>query len=171
MQTLRRPSRISAFRRGLSSPEAAVPQDHRRLLQQGRRQQPMQVQVGGGSASKENDEEPQYHVEPPHCVRGSGVHSVLGAAIPSAAAVVLAHVGRRLECMTCHACQRGARSTCSGPVGVTGPWQAQRGHASGAALPNPSLKLSPNGGPRGPGRRYAVHFRQPGPRVPPSVPA
>jgi hypothetical protein len=40
-----------------------------------------------------------------------------------------------------------------------------------AALPNPSLKLSPNGGPRGPGRRYAVHFRQPGPRVPPSVPA
>ena len=39
------------------------------------------------------------------------------------------------------------------------------------ALPNPSLKLSPNGGPRGPGRRYAVHFRQPGPRVPPSVPA
>ena len=38
-------------------------------------------------------------------------------------------------------------------------------------LPNPSLKLSPNCGPRGPGRRYAVHFRQPGPRVPPSVPA
>ena len=38
-------------------------------------------------------------------------------------------------------------------------------------MSNPSLKLSPNGGPRGPGRRYAVHFRQPGPRVPPSVPA
>ena len=35
-------------------------------------------------------------------------------------------------------------------------------------LPNPSLKLSPNGGLRGPSRRYAVHFRQPGPRVPPS---
>ena len=171
MQTLRRLSRISAFRRELSSPEAAVPQEHRRLLQRGRRQQPMQVQVGGGSASKENDEEPQYHVEPPHCVRGSGVHSVLGAAIPSAAAVVLAHVGRRLESVACHGCQRGAGSTCSGPVGVTGPWQAQRGHASGATLPNPSLKLSPNGGPRGPGRRYGVHFRQPGPRVPPLVPA
>ena len=39
------------------------------------------------------------------------------------------------------------------------------------ALPNPSFKPSPNGVPRGPGRRYAVHFRQPGPRVPPSVPA
>ena len=42
---------------------------------------------------------------------------------------------------------------------------------SANAQPNPSLKLSPNGGPRGPGRRYAVHFRQPGPRVPPLVPA
>ena len=39
------------------------------------------------------------------------------------------------------------------------------------ALPNPSFKPSPNGVPRGPGRWYAVHFRQPGPRVPPSVPA
>ena len=38
-------------------------------------------------------------------------------------------------------------------------------------MSNPSLKLSPNGGPRGPGRRYVVHFRQPGPRVPPSEPA
>ncbi len=39
------------------------------------------------------------------------------------------------------------------------------------AGPNPSVKPSPNGGPRGPGRRYVVHSRQPGPRVPPSVPA
>jgi hypothetical protein len=39
------------------------------------------------------------------------------------------------------------------------------------AWPNPSLKPSPNGGPPGPGCRYAVHFRQPGPGVPPSVPA
>ena len=39
------------------------------------------------------------------------------------------------------------------------------------AGPNTSLKLSTNGGPRGPGGRYVVHFRQPGPRVPPSVPA
>jgi hypothetical protein len=37
--------------------------------------------------------------------------------------------------------------------------------------PNHSLKPSPNGGPRGPGRRHTVHSRQPGPRVPPSVPA
>ena len=38
-------------------------------------------------------------------------------------------------------------------------------------LPNPSLKWSPNGGPRGPGRRYPVHFRQPGPGVLPLSPA
>ena len=40
-----------------------------------------------------------------------------------------------------------------------------------AVLPNPSFKPSPDGVSRGPGRRNAVHFRQPGPRVPPSVPA
>ena len=39
-----------------------------------------------------------------------------------------------------------------------------------AVRPNPSLKLSPNGGPLGPGRRYAVHCLQPGPSVPPLVP-
>ena len=39
------------------------------------------------------------------------------------------------------------------------------------AVPNPSFKPSPNGVPRGPGWRYAVHFRHPGPRVTPSVPA
>ena len=37
--------------------------------------------------------------------------------------------------------------------------------------PNPSFKPSTNGVPRGPGRRYAVHFRHPGPRVTPLVPA
>ena len=39
------------------------------------------------------------------------------------------------------------------------------------AVPNPSFKPSPNGVPRGPGWRYAVHFRHPGPRVTPLGPA
>ena len=48
----------------------------------------------------------------------------------------------------------------------------QANHSSfSAAGPNPSLKPSPNGGPPGPGRMYAVHCLQPGPGVPPSVPA
>jgi hypothetical protein len=37
--------------------------------------------------------------------------------------------------------------------------------------PNPSLKRSTSGGPPGPVWRYAVHFRQPGPGVPPLAPA
>ena len=93
------------------------------------------------------------------------------AAASSIAALVLAFVGRRLEYVACHGCQRGAGGTCSGPGRVARPWQAHHHHASGATLPNPSVKPSPNGGPPGPGRRYAVHFRQPGPGVPPSVPA
>ena len=39
-----------------------------------------------------------------------------------------------------------------------------------ATAPNPSVKARPNGKPPGPGRRYAVHFRRPGPGVLPSVP-
>ena len=131
----------------------------------------LRPRLGGGWDSNEKDEEPQNHIEPPHCVRGSGLQSVRGATATSAAALFVAPVGRRLQCVACHGSQRGAGGTCSEPAGVTGPWQAQRCHASGATLPNPSLKLSPNGGPRGPGLRYGVHFRSPGPRVPPSVPA
>jgi hypothetical protein len=36
--------------------------------------------------------------------------------------------------------------------------------------PNPSLNRSTNGAPPGPAWRYAVHFRQSGPGVPPSAP-
>ena len=68
----------------------------------------------------------------------------------------------------------GGRTVALSPTNPnkTSPRQlgGQRQGSTGAALPNPSLKLSPNGGPRGPGRRYPVHSRQPGPRVPPLVP-
>jgi len=36
--------------------------------------------------------------------------------------------------------------------------------------PNTSVEARPNGGPPGPGWRYAVHFRHPGPGVPPLAP-
>ncbi|CAD5373081.1 hypothetical protein RA210_U290022 [Rubrivivax sp. A210] len=39
------------------------------------------------------------------------------------------------------------------------------------ARPNTSVKPSTNGGPPGPGHRYAVHYLWPGPGVPPLVPA
>ena len=43
--------------------------------------------------------------------------------------------------------------------------------ATHRVLPNPTLKRSTNGRPPGPVWRYAVHFRQPGPGVPPLPPA
>ena len=58
--------------------------------------------------------------------------------------------------------------------GKQNPWQTnsnQSAARSRALMPNPSFKPSSNGVPRGPGRRYAVHFRHPGPRVTPLVPS
>jgi hypothetical protein len=87
------------------------------------------------------------------CAGGFGRHNLLKGSVP-----------RRLL-------QRGAVVfRCSSP-GVGLPWRARSQCTFCAALPNPSFKPSPNGVPRGPGRRYAVHFRHPGPRVTPLVPA
>ena len=61
--------------------------------------------------------------------------------------------------------ERGAGGTEAGPSAIKASVRRPQ------TRPNPSFKPSPNGGPRRPGRRYLVHFRQPGPRVPPSVPA
>jgi hypothetical protein len=49
-------------------------------------------------------------------------------------------------------------------------WRATFRGFVGAA-PNLTLKRSTNGMPPGPGRRYAVHFRQPGPGAMPLAPA
>ena len=50
-------------------------------------------------------------------------------------------------------------------------WHTTRLTVTSTVLPNPSFKPSPNGGPPGPGCRYAIHVLHPGPGVPPSVPA
>ena len=50
-------------------------------------------------------------------------------------------------------------------------WPVMSQLALGRVRPNPSFKPSTNGVPRGPGWQYAVHFRHPGPRVTPLVPA
>ena len=78
---------------------------------------------------------------------------------------------RRLEEQS----QASWQPTPSAAIKVTfGRCRVTARHARGRlwqALPNPSFKPSPNGVPRGPGWRYAVHFRHPGPRVTPLVPA
>ena len=78
---------------------------------------------------------------------------------------------RRLEYAASRGQQRGAGSLGGRPGQVTGHWKAQRVRLLREVLPNPSLKRSANGRPPGPGRRYAVHFRQPGPGVLPLSPA
>ena len=60
--------------------------------------------------------------------------------------------------------ERGTGGTEAGPSAI-------RASVRRPTRPNPSFKPSPNGGPPGPVWRYAVHFRQPGPGVPPSGPA
>ena len=72
---MQRPSKIRAFRRRLNSHEAAEPHKDPRLPRQARQRQLLRAQVGG-SANNQKDEEPQYHIEPPHCVRGSGLQFV-----------------------------------------------------------------------------------------------
>ena len=116
-----------------------------------------------------NDLEPPCQTHGPFFVGSMGLESVPRAAVVSLGASNLA-LPRRLEYVALHGRQRGAGSLCCGPRRVTRPWPAQHLLSPGAVLPNPSLKLSPNGGPPGPGRRYPVHCRQPGPGVPPSVP-
>ena len=58
-----------------------------------------------------------------------------------------------------------------GGLNVEALWPVMNQLALGRVRPNPSFKPSTNGVPRGPGRRYAVHFRHPGPRVTPLVPS
>ena len=56
---------------------------------------------------------------------------------------------------------------------VTGASSVSAAQQSGTArvLPNPSFKPSTSSVAPGPGWRYAVHFRHPGPRVTPLVPS
>ena len=116
------------------------------------------------------NQEPPCQAHGPFFVGSVGLQSVPRAAVASSGAFGQGVLVRRPQSAARHARRRGAGSTCGRPPGEAGPWQGQRPRSSGAVLPNPSLKLSPNGEPPGPGRRYAVHFRQPGPGVPPSVP-
>ena len=67
--------------------------------------------------------------------------------------------------------QGGAAGVRCRSSSVAVPWLSLCQCPLRAALPNPSFKPSSNGVPRGPGWRYAVHFRHPGPRVTPLVPA
>ena len=182
------PSRISACRRELNSHDAAEPREDSHRLQRTWPRVPVECKwatrqsiipfrqitrglLRAGAAYNCKDKEPPCHIERAHCVGSTGVQSVRRAAAISVGALALGQVPRRLEYVPRYGRQRGAGSAWGGPRGVTGPGQAQHTRAQGAALPNPSLKRSANGRPPGPGRRYVVHCRLPGPGVLPSSPA
>ena len=118
-----------------------------------------------GVAQDGNDRDPPCRIEWQHCVGSPALQSVRRAAAAREGASGLGPLVRRLQSVACHARRRGAGSTCGGPPGTTGPWQAQLLHTPGAVLPNPSVNRTRYGRPAWPGRRYPVHFRQPGQAV------
>jgi hypothetical protein len=169
--------KASACRREPNSLEAAEPPIPRgRLWHSGRPSagtgapESLTKALSGGAASRDDRALP-WRFTLQHCVGSSGFHSVGWAAAASKSASSLGPLQRRLGYVAGQVQARGAGGDRGTPMKVAGSWQACRQHSSGAALPNPSLKRSANGGPPGPGRRYAVHFRQPGPGVPPLSPA
>ena len=183
---MRCPSRIRGCRRELNSPNAAKPQDGNRssLL----RPQPL-------ASAQDSIKASLCHLldlrvwTPSRCGRSAAKR--LGAAVPNQTSDLrrrpwtsISSPGRRCpQCVPRPKCarrlkhaascvqQRGAGSFGSRLGQVTGSWQAQHLRLCRPVQPNPSLKRSANGRPPGPGRWYAVHFHQPGPGVPPSVPA
>ena len=186
-QAVRHPSRVSACRRELNNHDAAEPRDYR--LPAVRPPQQMvseQSRIGAslcqvthhGVQSRRGRWESQagrLGAAVPH--RTSGLRGKHWTSISSSGRrgqqgqVFPRPVVRRLKYAASYGQQRGAGSFCAGPHEIAGPWQAHRLWPFRAALPNPSLKRSPNGGPPGPGRWYGVHFHQPGPGVPPLVPS
>jgi len=174
-------SRVSACRRALSSHDAASRENRafgaQRSIQSSTAQrgcrrgiQQHAQQATDGDESHANDWQPQCQTAASRCVVAISIQSVRRAT----AASRCAHTNRAwrwLEDAATRGRQREAGSDSSTPMSAArSPYPGCRA-SHGASRPNPSLKLSPNGGPRGPGRRYAVHSRQPGPRVPPLVPA
>jgi hypothetical protein len=170
-------SKVSACRRELNSHEAAKPQEGARKPPQVALHEslegnpaPHRVRSTSPSSTRRSYKAPPCHIVLQVCVGISWSQPVRRAAAAIAGTSGLAQRVRRLECVACQRRGRGAGGTCGGPHGVTTPWLGHDQRFFRAALPNPSLKPSPNGGPPGP--RGAVVYPAPrGPGVPPSGPS
>ena len=97
--------------------------------------------------------------------RASGIHKCSGSCCEPARAAF-----RPMCCGNTSASGSAHQATCTSGGQALAATIAPTPCSRQRARPNPSLKGSTNGGPRGPGWRYAVHFRHPGPRVPPLAP-
>ena len=163
-------SRVSACRRGLNSHEAAEPrgiarpQVHRRAE---KRSAETSEWRRNPAAANGNEMEPPCHIGPAHCVGSSQVQPVFRAAAGDVA--VAADGGGGLNAPHTWVSSAEREATVARHAEPQGLLYRQRA-SSTPALPNPSLKGSTNGMPPGPGWRYAVHFRHPGPGVMPLAP-
>ena len=133
-------------------------------------QKPDRNLLKSGRIPEDEDIDALCHIVSSARVGNVGFQSVLGTAAANFGRSWPGHLSRRLEYMVRHGHQRGAGKACGGPPGTTKSWRAWHHRPCSTALPNPSLKGSTNGGLRGPGPRYGVHFRSPGPRIPPLAP-
>ncbi|CAD5373067.1 hypothetical protein RA210_U290008 [Rubrivivax sp. A210] len=174
MQAQWRTNRVSACRRLLNSPEAAKPRESCGACWHPMKFAPISIQ----------NDRPVHHLSrnrmvfsclappcqfaPQHCVGCHGIQLVHGAAA-ARIAVHHDHVGG-LNTVSgkVNGAEREAHAV--RPKAVRFRQQLTRCSAR-TALPNPSLKLSPNGKTPGPGHRYGVHSLWPGPGVSPSMPA
>ena len=163
---------FSACRRESNSLETATSREPSyRWVRGPAHNEAVRVQPSSGTVCAANDRNylvPQCHVEPARCEGGAFIQPVCRAT----AAKASPGLGQllQLKFAACHRRQRRAVSARYAPREITRPWQSIGQCTSGAALPNPSLKRSANGGPPGPvcGK---LHSPQTGPGVPPSSPA
>ena len=141
---MRHSSKVSACRRGLNTHNVAKPRAPGHSRQRARLQAPV--------------EPARMEQAPVPCPFTSTLRCISPPTLPKSPRHAMARSPPR-------------QASGAGHQGLRFFWLAPRLCSLRAALPNPSFKPSPNGVPRGPGRRYAVHFRQPGPRVTPLVSA
>ena len=172
MEAMRYVSEVSAYRRGLNSHETAKPQYSGCQCARGpTHNEAIRLQPSSGTVCAAEDWNylvPQCHVKPAHCEGGAFIQWACQATVAKA----FPGLGRllRLEGAAYRGRQRRAAGAGRMPREIARPWQVHRRCISVAALPNPSLKRSANGGPPGP-VCGEVHSPQPGPGVPPSSPA
>jgi hypothetical protein len=174
-------SKVSACRRMLNSHDAASREnraasksprcsafgpEQRGIGRTGPQQAQQAVECG---ESKASDWQPQCQVGSRHGVGTLCIQSVRRATEASSCAGFTC-AQRWLRNVASQGHERGAGNNWSTATSAARSRLVRSVASHGASRPNPSLKLSPNGGPRGPRRLYLVHSRQPGPRVPPLVP-
>ena len=177
MPALHCSSRISAWRRGLNSHEAIAP---RPLICRERcivkpaaehRVQALQIQAPCHSRVATKDKNSMRQAGAEFRVGSLGIQSVLGAAaIRSAIGLHTRGGGLQPLVVEAGGNMRRALKTAV-PPGLLECQQRPRPYSEKPSAPNPSLKLSTNGRPPGPGHRYGVHFLWPGPGVLPLAPA